>query len=223
MNDAGPALAIRDELLGSVERWQATLPEDDAPPTTLWVGVAVRASALASALLKLAVAEFARDVPLPDKPTLGALIQALDQRARHQRATCLGVPRALLRPTEIQLLRRLSRMRASVVHQEDGSGSWEAALIGRLTVADTREFLDVAGKVARLPLIEELICRERARPDPTSNEAGRAFGALPENARRRPDIAGATPEGSRHKASGCGRPSDHSPPRRYAFCLLSRA
>lgn len=156
--------AVRDELVGSIDRWRAGFDEADAAPSTLWIGVALRAVTLAATMLSIAVSQLAPDAPLPPKPTLGSLVDTLVREAATKRITCLGTGRRLLRPAEIQLLHRLPRLRASIAHQEDAAVLWEAARIGRLGVADVAEFLDLAEQLCRLPLVDELVCRENLAP-----------------------------------------------------------
>ncbi len=152
--------AVRDELVGSIERWRAELGGSGSEPSTLLIGVALRAVTLSAAMVSMAITTLAPDAPIPPRSTLGMLVGTLVSEGTKQRATCMGSQRNLLRPGEIRLLQRLSRLRASIAHQEDVGVLWEAAKIGRLGVADVAEFLDVASQLCRLPFIDELICRE---------------------------------------------------------------
>lgn len=121
----------------------------------------MRAVTLAATMLKIAAAEVAPEGNLPEKPTLGKLVELLEREGPRARMTCLGADRGLLREPEIKLLKRLSRLRASIAHQEDAGALWEASKVGRLTGADVVEFIDVALEVSSLPMFDEIICRQQ--------------------------------------------------------------
>jgi len=154
------AETIRSELLNSISRWREELRYVDTSRSTLGFGIATRSVALVAALTQAAVECLIPQAVLPDRPTLGQRINALERYGPALRMTCSEQPRRLVTRPELERLRRLSRMRAFVAHQED-QGLNTVAEIGRMSSPEVIDFLDVVEEVARLPLFDELICVER--------------------------------------------------------------
>ncbi len=153
------ARATRSELLDSIRRWREDLTHVDMTRSTLGFGIASRSIGLVAALMQVAVERLVPEAVLPERPTLGHRIQALERYGPAHRMTCSEQPRRIVTRPELKRLLRLSRMRAFVTHQED-QGLSSAAEIGRMTSPEVIEFLDAVEAVARLPLFDELICVE---------------------------------------------------------------
>lgn len=153
----------RDALVDSISRWRGQLGRIESGPSTLWFGVAHSAVARVGALINLAVTEL---VPAwkPEKPpTVGELIGALEHEGKRLRAECVGRPGRLLRPTEVAVLNRLTKLRKSIAHMEETVATRPASQMGRLETPEVLQFLDVAEEFCGLTLIDELICREARR------------------------------------------------------------
>ena len=154
-----PASEARSELLVSIARWREELTHIDLTRSTLGFGIAARSVTLVGLLLRLTVRDLLPEAALGDRPTLGQRISALERYGPRHRTTCSEPDRKLVGKTDLELLRKLSRMRSFVAHQEDHT---VAADVGRLAPGAVTEFLDVVEAVARLPVFEELVCAERA-------------------------------------------------------------
>lgn len=154
------AADIRTELLSSLDRWRDDIP-DDGGPSTMWFGVVTRASGLASALIRTAVATLLPEVALRERPTVGMYVQTLDEHGKQLRGTCIARPNRLVSKADLQVLRRFTRLRAALAHQEDvGVGPSE---IGRFDASTAGELLDTIELLAGLPLFDETICLQSGK------------------------------------------------------------
>ena len=71
---------------------------------------------------------------------------------------CTGLERGMLTADDLRLLEEFGRARASLAHQEDRLD--EAILIGRVSTDDSLAVLDIVEHISRLPIVDELACRE---------------------------------------------------------------
>lgn len=157
-------VAARHELLTSVERWRGDILKTEDRPSTLWFGVAMRSVALAEVLMARAVEAVAPTADIPDKPTLGDLRQVLERHGRKTKMACLGRPRNMVTATDLRVFDRLVKTRNSIAHPAHSRGV-DPGEAGHFTPGDVLAFLDDAEAFARLPMFEELECRQAAVPD----------------------------------------------------------
>ena len=136
----------REELLRNVERWESELSGDGPVRGTLEVGMGNRGVAGAETLLRAAVSQLLPEAEIPDKPTLGQLVDLIRRDGRKHRMECLGLPRRLVTVAEFDVLASLTSVRNRLVHPD-------------ATVADVREVLGVVRATAELPLFDEIDCR----------------------------------------------------------------
>lgn len=155
--------AHRDDLLAAIERWRVELDSVGPGPTTLWPGVGHGAVAKVSTMIELAAAEFVPASERPERPTVGQLVGLLERAAGTATASCIGRPGRLIRPSEMRVLNRLTRLRASIAHVEETAAALDPISVGRLGGEEVAGFLDAAAEFCGLPLVEEVICREAVR------------------------------------------------------------
>lgn len=153
------AESVRLQLMQGLPRWRRDLTLD-LGRGTLGMGIGQRSVALCSTLIRLAVLGLLPEAELPVRPTLGKYVHEIERFGPKRRAECLGLSgRRLVTRREVDLLNRFARHRAVLAHQEEGPVIAER--IGRLDPSDVAELLTVVEQVAWLPIIEELICREK--------------------------------------------------------------
>ena len=159
-NEVPPFVAARDELLASVERWRVMVRDGPPGPNTHWFGVAMRAVTLAEVLMRQAVDVVAPDGEVPAKATLGDLRQTLDRHGRRVKMSCLGLPRMLITDTDIAAVGRLVAARNAVAHNAE-TVAYDPRHAGHSSTGDVLGLLDRVEEFARLPLFDELECRDR--------------------------------------------------------------
>ena len=163
MEESGSFRAHRDDLLDSIERWRSGLEGPPTGLTTYWRGVGGGAADRVAVMIARAVAELAPDWVRPDRATMGQYVGALERAGASLRAECTRRPGRLLRPTEVRLLNRLTRLRAAIAHVEERAFDIAPGEVGRLGAEEVSRFLDAAEEFCRLQLVDEVICREAAR------------------------------------------------------------
>lgn len=156
---------IRDHLLGKIDEWRERLPPDGTFMGTLGAGIALSAVSLVGVLLRRAVVVLLPEVTLPERPTLGFYVGTIERYGRDHVMSCVQPSRRLVTTPEIKVLIALSRKRAALAHQEEAWAS-DAPAIGRLQPSEVRELLDVVSAAARLPIFDELICRDAQSSSP---------------------------------------------------------
>ena len=159
---------IRDHLLGKTDGWREQLPPDGTFMGTLGAGIALSAISLVGVLLRRAVVVLLPEATLPERPTLGFYVNAIERYGRDHAITCIQQSRRLVTAPEIRVLNMLSRKRAALAHQEEAWAS-DASAIGRLQPSEVRALLDVVSAAVRLPIFDELICREAASSGPNAS------------------------------------------------------
>jgi hypothetical protein len=153
---------IRVHLLEKIVEWKERLPPDGTFMGTYGAGIALSAVTLIGVLIKRAVDVLIPDAEPSDKPTIGFYVSTIERYGRDHKTICVQPPRHLVTSPEVKLLKRLSRTRASLAHQE-GEPAFDVSMIGRLGPSEVRDFLDLVGTVARLAIFDELTCRETQR------------------------------------------------------------
>ena len=157
---------IRAHLLDKIVEWEKEIPPDGAFMGTFGAGVALRAVSLVGTLIRRVVLVLLPEAELTERPTLGFYVHTIERYGRDHEMTCVEAPRRLITSPEVKLLSRLSRMRAVLAHQEEAWAS-DVSAIGELRPSEVRELLDAVRAVIRLPMFDELICRETSAEPPT--------------------------------------------------------
>lgn len=158
-DEARSMRAHRDALIDSISRWRPELRAISGP-TTLWLGIAERASKRVTSMLMLAVAVLIPGFRVTDHTTPGDLCDALEHAGARLRADCVRRPGRLLRPTELKALSDLTRDRNWLAHLEEKAGIRSPEQVGQLETAEVLRILDAAEAFCGMTLIEEIICRE---------------------------------------------------------------
>jgi hypothetical protein len=153
------AQAIRQQIQERLPRWQRDLEGASQFRGTLGMGIGMGALALVEALLRLATQDLLPDVPIRKKPTIGDYVNALAGSGQQHKLRCSDPSRSLVTAAEVELLREFARCRNEVAHQADREKSAEP--LGRVAPNEVRRLLTLSERVAALPLVEELVCRER--------------------------------------------------------------
>ena len=152
------ATAVRAELADGLPRWRGGLSSLGPGPSTYAGAPAGRAIALGNALIRSICLEFLPDVRFSQRPTVGERVDKLRKHARRMAFDCTGLERGMLTADDLRLLEEFGRARASLAHQEDRLD--EAILIGRVSTDDCLAVLDIVERISRLPIVDELACRE---------------------------------------------------------------
>jgi hypothetical protein len=155
------AVELRAELAEGLLRWRHGLASVGPGPTTYAFGPASRPVALGNALLRAICVELLPDVRFPARPTVGQRVDKLRRNADRAVFDCTESDRPMLTPSELDLIAEFGRNRAALAHHEDRLD--DAGLIGRVSVEDCLELLDLVERIAGLEVVEELVCRERGR------------------------------------------------------------
>ena len=88
-----------------------------------------------------------------------ALRQILERHGRRVKMSCLGLPRGLITDTDIAAVGRLVVARNALAHHAE-TMALDPRQAGHLSTADALAFLDRVEEFARLPMFDELQCRE---------------------------------------------------------------
>jgi hypothetical protein len=153
------AQAIRKQLSERLPRWHRDLESEHQFRGTLGMGIGMGAVALVERLLRLATQELLPDVALRKKPAIGDYVNALASSGQERKLDCSDPSRSLVTSADLELLREFARCRAEVAHQADRDLSAEP--LGRVAPNEVRRLLTLSERVVALPLVEELVCRER--------------------------------------------------------------
>ncbi len=89
---------------------------------------------------------------------MGERVDKLTKHAERRVFDCTGLEREMLTIDELRLLDEFGRNRAALAHQEDRLD--EAVIIGRVSTDDCLAVLDIVDRISRLPVVDELACRE---------------------------------------------------------------
>jgi hypothetical protein len=157
--DGDPSRVIRDQRLAGLPRWRGAIEEIGDAPSTYGIGIAMRVISPVALLVGRAVRVLTPQATLRERPTFGEFVQALEPYGQAPRALPDGRRRGLITRSELDLLKRLSRQRALVAHQEDYAPATVEDL-GRLGATPVIDLLVLIEQILRLPLIVELIAAE---------------------------------------------------------------
>lgn len=140
---------VRQELLADVDRWTGELRVPDKVRGTLGIGMGLKAVGAAEGLIRLAAEQLVGSDRIPQRATLGQLVELVRNEGGRVRMNCLGLSRRLVTRSEHQVLAALTKTRNSLAHGDSGAR----------TAALAAQAVDAARGVAELPLFLELECR----------------------------------------------------------------
>ena len=152
------ATELRAELADRLPSWRSKLEALGSGPSTDARGPAEAAISLGNALLRSISLEFLPDVRFSARPTVGERVGKLKKNADRRILDCTELDREMLTASEIDLISEFGRNRAALAHQEDRLV--EARAIGRVTSDDCLDLLDLVERLAQLPVVDEMVCRE---------------------------------------------------------------
>jgi len=157
------ARELRDTLRERLAEWEAVqgpIARRELSPTYN-LGFGMKCVAFLSTLIRQAVDTLLPAVALGERPTFGRLVGALDKFG--QREPLPGHPkRKLVIRSEIEVLNRLTRIRAAMAHPEDQERSLE--MLGRLSEDQLREYISLSRRVLDFPLLDELVRVQEMSP-----------------------------------------------------------
>lgn len=157
-DDRASAAELRAELADGLPRWRTSLELLGPGPSTVAGGPTGRVIGLGNGLLRSISLEFLPDVKFSERATLGERVGKLKKHADSRVFSCTDLDREMLTTAEIDLLTEFGHNRAAIAHQEDGFV--EARLLGRVSSEDCLGLLDLVEQLFRLPVVDELVCRE---------------------------------------------------------------
>lgn len=162
MSEAGEptTAALVLELRASIERWRSSLPSGDQPGNTLYLGIADRAVALTSALLRDVTVTLMPDEPLRERATLGERIGVIQRVGRRRYTSCSTPSRVLVSKPDSRILDQFSAARNALAHQE--GERIDATSLGRYRPSRVAEVLDLVEAISVMPFVEETVCVESA-------------------------------------------------------------
>jgi hypothetical protein len=148
--------AIRAELIAGIARWRESIPDEHQPGNTLFLGIADRAIALTTALIRDVTQVVFADQPLRDRATLGERIELIKRIDSRRRTECSLPPRSFVSAPDKRTLERFVALRNAVAHQE--GERMDAAALGRYRPAQVAAILDLAEAIASMAIVDETIC-----------------------------------------------------------------